>query len=127
MGRLWAYSGFVLSKVSVTSARPFGPRDSEPLKITSSMFLPRRCFGLCSPRTQRIASTMFDLPQPFGPTTPVTPEGKSRTVRWGKDLNPTSSSCLIRIPLPPPPPRFPLHRTGGPDGQELGDRWGPFP
>src|SRR5512143_1141162 len=93
--------GRSLSKVSDTSAIPSGDSFSLPLKITASMASPRRCFGLCSPSTQRMASTMFDLPQPFGPTTPVTPEGKSRTVRWGNDLNPTSSSCLIRIPLPP--------------------------
>ena len=35
----------MLSKVSVTSAKPCGPRVSEPLKMTSSIALPRRCFG----------------------------------------------------------------------------------
>ncbi len=61
-GSVSAYSGLVLSKVRVTSAMPFGPRDSEPLKMTSSMARPRRCFALCSPKVQRMASTMFDLP-----------------------------------------------------------------
>src|SRR3954470_11523341 len=97
MGRLWAYSGLVLSKVSVTSARPFGPRDSEPLKITSSMFLPRRCLALCSPSTQRIESTMFDLPQPFGPTMPTTSWSKWITVRSTKDLKPVISNFLMCI------------------------------
>src|SRR6188768_208917 len=97
MGRLWAYSGLVLSKVSVTSARPFGPRDSEPLKITSSMALPRRCLALCSPRTQRIESTMFDLPQPLGPTMPTTSWSKWITVRSTKDLKPVISNFLMCI------------------------------
>jgi hypothetical protein len=46
------------------------------LKITSAMSLPRRCFAEISPITQRTASMMFDLPQPFGPTTPVRLLGK---------------------------------------------------
>ncbi len=68
-------------KVSVTSAIESGACVSEPLKITSSMPRPRRFFALCSPITQRIASTTFDLPQPLGPTTPVTPvvEGRRRS------------------------------------------------
>src|SRR5438876_638070 len=76
---------------------PSGPLSPLPLKMTSSIALPRRCFGLCSPSTQRIASTMFDLPQPFGPTMAVTPAGSSSTVRSMNDLNPVSSICLIRI------------------------------
>src|SRR6185369_4942476 len=101
MGRLWAYSGLVLSKVSVTSARQFGPRDSEPLKMTSSMALPRRCLALCSPSTQRIESTMFDLPQPLGPTMPTTSWSKWITVRSTKDLKPVISNffmCIDKLP-----------------------------
>ena len=52
----------------MTSAMPTGARASEPAKITSSMPLPRRRRGACSPIAQRIASTTFDLPQPLGPT-----------------------------------------------------------
>jgi hypothetical protein len=59
------------SKVSETSAMPAAERVSEPPKMTSSMALPRRCFADCSPMHQRMASMMFDLPQPFGPTTAV--------------------------------------------------------
>ena len=55
------------SNVSDTSARPAGPRLSEPAKMTSSIARPRRCLADCSPMTQRMASTMFDLPHPFGP------------------------------------------------------------
>ena len=39
--------------------------------MTSSIALPRRCLADCSPMHQRMASTMFDLPQPLGPTTAV--------------------------------------------------------
>src|SRR3954471_8161009 len=73
------------------------PRLSEPPKMTSSIALPRRCFADCSPMHQRIASTMLDLPQPFGPTTPVTGGSKVSTVRSQNDLKPTISSRLIRI------------------------------
>src|SRR5208282_4161406 len=43
----------------------------------------------------RMASTMLDLPQPFGPTMPRTSWSKCRTVRSTNDLKPTSSSFLI--------------------------------
>ena len=59
--------------VSVTSAIPTGFLLSVPLKITSAISPPRRALAEVSPKTQRIASTTLDLPQPFGPTTPVTP------------------------------------------------------
>ena len=50
--------------------------------MTSSIARPRRCFALCSPITQRMASTTFDLPQPLGPTTPgdAVVEGEHRPV-----------------------------------------------
>src|SRR6478609_5317437 len=118
MGRLWAYSGLVLSKVRVTSAKPFGPRDSEPLKITSSMALPRRCLALCSPRTQRMESTMFDLPQPLGPTMPTTSWSKWITVRSTKDLKPVISNFFMCID------KLSLSRSRSaysrPDAQKLG-------
>jgi hypothetical protein len=86
-----------LSKVSVTSAKGCGGRESEPLKITSSIDLPRRWRALCSPMHQRIASTVLLLPQPLGPTTAVTSCSKVSTVRSTKDLNPCSSSLRIFI------------------------------
>jgi hypothetical protein len=62
------------------------------------MPLPRRCFARCSPSDQRIASTMFDFPQPFGPITPVTCSSTWITSRSANDLNPITSSFLMRMP-----------------------------
>src|SRR5215472_6108221 len=53
-----------LSMVSVTSARPSGGREAVPAK------------------------TMFDLPDPFGPTTQVIPGSNRSDVADAKDLNP---------------------------------------
>ena len=52
----------------------------------------RRACDLCevSPITQRSASTRFDLPQPFGPTTPVRPGSIRKSVGSTKDLKPIS-------------------------------------
>src|SRR5665213_2123253 len=88
------------SNTSVTSHMPKGPRESEPAKMTSSILPPRRCFADCSPMHQRIASTMFDLPQPFGPTTEVMGWLNCSTVRSQNDLNPEISSRLIFIHQP---------------------------
>jgi hypothetical protein len=44
---------------------------------------------------QRMASTTLDLPQPFGPTTPVTPSSKEKTTRSAKDLKPEISRRRI--------------------------------
>src|ERR1700704_680355 len=41
-----------------------------------------------SPIAQRNASTRFDLPQPFGPTTPVRPGSIMKSVGSTNDLNP---------------------------------------
>jgi len=84
-------------KVSETSAIPVGGRDSLPLKITSSIERPRRCLALCSPIDHLIASTTFDLPQPFGPTTPVMPSSKEKTTRSANDLKPEISMRRIFI------------------------------
>src|SRR3954466_10265018 len=84
-------------KVSETSAIPVGGRDSLPLKITSSIERPRRCLALCSPIDHLIASTTFDLPQPLGPTTPVTPSSKENTTRSANDLKPEISRRRIFI------------------------------
>src|ERR1700758_429738 len=45
-----------------------------------------------SPMTQRTASTRLDLPQPLGPTTPVSPGSISKSVGSTKDLNPIRRS-----------------------------------
>src|SRR5271163_1701743 len=75
--------------------------------MRSSALLPRRRVGACSPRTQRIASTTLDLPQPLGPTTAVAPALKLITVASRKDLKPTNSRLLRRIEPSPPPPHHP--------------------
>src|SRR5580692_10954081 len=74
--------------VRVTSARPSGGREAVPAKTTSSILPPRRLLTPCSPITQANASTMFDLPDPFGPTTQVIPGSNRREVAEAKDLNP---------------------------------------
>ena len=76
------------------SAEFMARRLPEPLKITSAISRPRRLLTLCSPSTHLMASTMFDLPEPFGPTTTVMPGGNSNRVRSAKLLKPTSSRAL---------------------------------
>ena len=71
--------------------RNFGEADaacgeSVPLKMTSAISPPRSALADCSPRTQRTASRTFDLPQPFGPTTAVTPSWKFEDGFVGKRL-----------------------------------------
>src|SRR5829696_1240442 len=86
----------VLSKVRVASAMPAGARPWPPLKITSSVFLARSACCPCSPRTQRTASATFDLPLAFGPTIPVIPGSKAKTVRLRKLLKPWISRRVNR-------------------------------
>ena len=54
--------------------------------------------------TQRMASTRFDFPQPFGPTTPVRPGSIWKSVASQKLLKPTSRKRLNFMPkfLTPP-------------------------
>jgi len=89
-----------LSNTSSTEAWPTGLREPEPLKITSAIESPRRCFAEISPITQRTASMMFDLPQPFGPTTPTRLLGKLIDVGSTNDLNPASLILVRRIVHP---------------------------
>src|SRR6516162_8791969 len=74
--------------VRVTSARPSGGREEVPAKTTSSIRPPRRLLTPCSPITHEKASTMFDLPDPLGPTTQVMPGSNRSVVAEAKDLNP---------------------------------------
>src|SRR5436190_23834616 len=84
--------------ISVTSATDSAGRLAEPLKITSVISEPRIEVGRCSPSTQRTESTTLLLPQPFGPTTPVSVcSPNSKTVRSAKDLKPKSSSRFRRM------------------------------
>jgi len=79
--------------VMVTSAMPRGGRLVVPLKMQSAMRSARSDLWLCSPRTQEMASTTLDLPQPLGPTIHVVPEPLNvTTVRSQNDLKPTIST-----------------------------------
>jgi hypothetical protein len=63
------------------------------LKMQSAIRSARSDLWLCSPNTQEIASTTFDLPHPFGPTMQVVPTPANvTTVRSQKDLNPVIST-----------------------------------
>src|SRR6201982_2536482 len=77
-----------LSVVIVTSAWLRAGRLPEPAKITASMSAARSDLCEVSPIAQRSASTRFDLPQPFGPTTPVSPGSITKSVGSTNDLNP---------------------------------------
>ena len=77
-----------LSMVRLTSARPSGERVAVPAKMTSSIFWLRTELGACAPRTQAMASTTLDLPDPLGPTTTVTPGSSSIVVPSANDLKP---------------------------------------
>src|SRR5450631_3984751 len=96
----------LLSMVSVTSARPRGGREVVPAKTTSSILPPRRDLAPCSPMTQHRASTMLDLPEPFGPTTQVMPVSRRREVAEAKDLKPRRVR-LFRYTGPALPPARP--------------------
>src|SRR3984893_7040656 len=95
------------SSVSVTSDSPIGGRFAVPLKMQSDIRSARSNLWLCSPRTQEIASTMLDLPQPLGPMMQVSP--LPLKVIWvfsQNDLKPTNSTLrsLSKIsPLWSPP------------------------
>src|SRR5205814_3768392 len=75
----------------------------------------------CSPMAQRMASTTLLLPQPFGPTTPVTPSSKEKTTRSAKDLKPEISTRRIFIvrasePRNTRPPQARSARAGAGNG-----------
>src|SRR3974377_464469 len=64
-------------------------RSRVPAKMTSCMLTPRRERADCSPSTHEMASEIFDLPQPFGPTMAATPSPWNfSSVRSQNDLNP---------------------------------------
>ena len=68
-GSAWS----LLSSVIATYAKPTGLRFCVPANMTSSIFAPRSCFALCSPRTHLTASATLLFPEPLGPTMPVIP------------------------------------------------------
>src|SRR5688572_28145160 len=65
--------------------------------MTSCIESPRSAEARVSPSTQRTASITFDLPQPFGPTTPTSWPGTWIAVGSTKDLKPESFICVRRI------------------------------
>src|SRR5258707_1123033 len=77
-----------LSIVITTSAWLRDGRLPEPAKITASMSAARSDLCEVSPIAQRNASTRLDLPQPFGPTTPVKPGSIMKSVGSTNDLKP---------------------------------------
>src|SRR2546425_12873291 len=81
-----------LSSTISASAELRGCTPWPPPKITSCIDCPRTARGDCSPMAHSTASVTFDLPEPFGPTTTLTPGPKSSRVRSGKDLKPFSVS-----------------------------------
>jgi hypothetical protein len=81
-----------LSMVSATSAWLRDGRLAAPAKITSSIPPARMALAELAPITQRSASSRFDLPQPFGPTIPVTPGSIRNSVTSTKDLKPERRS-----------------------------------
>ncbi len=86
---------------SDTSARLRAGRPLVPPKMTSSISPPRMRLAEFSPIAQRSASTRFDLPQPFGPTMPVTPASMRSSVGSTKDLKPLSlnfANCISAEP-----------------------------
>src|SRR6266705_6196405 len=93
--------------VTVTSARPSGGREVVPAKTTSSILPPRSDLAPCSPITRDRASTILDLPDPFGPTTQVMPVSRRSVVAEAKDLKPRRVrlfryKCGPLLPADPP-------------------------
>ena len=80
--------------MSDTCAKPMAPRLAVPPKMTSCILPPRRVLELCSPITQRMASEIFDFPEPFGPTMAVISFSNVSRVFSGKDLKPWISNAL---------------------------------
>src|SRR5262245_47836299 len=79
-----------------TSACSRAGRPPVPAKMTSSMSPPRMDFALVAPIAQRTLSSKLDLPQPFGPTMPVSPASIGTRTGSTKDLNPERRSSRSR-------------------------------
>src|SRR5262245_14344287 len=94
----WAGALRVLLSIWIATSALLRPgRLLVPAKITSSISAARSDLCEVSPITQRSASTRFDLPQPFGPTTPVSPGSIRKSVGSTKDLKPSRRSRVSFI------------------------------
>lgn len=78
----------MLSKTILTSANPKDFLNCVPEKIISCDLVPLKVLTLCSPNTQRIASTILLFPDPLGPITIFIPSLISISVFSANDLNP---------------------------------------
>ena len=87
-----------LSRNTMTSPVLRGGRLALPAKITSSISAARIALCDASPMTHRSASTRFDLPQPFGPTMPVSPGSIGISVGSTKDLKPSRRNRVSFMP-----------------------------
>ena len=89
-------------------------RRPEPAKMTSSIPEPRMLLNDVSPITQRSASTRFDLPQPFGPTTPVSPGSILKSVGIAEALEAGQAQALeFHRDGPSPVPRADYRQSRG--------------
>ena len=84
----------------MTSAEFLDGRPLVPAKMTSFISPALSREGPASPIFHFMASTMFDLPQPFGPTSPVSPGLMSSTVVSTKDLKPVIFNLVNFIKKP---------------------------
>ena len=89
----------LLWTIKDTSQTLNGLKSADPLKITSSILELRSTLDFCSPKTQRMASTILVLPQPLGPTTVVIPFPSFKETLLAKDLKPCILSSDIYINL----------------------------
>src|SRR5690606_8327912 len=94
--------------------------------MTSSILPPRSVFAPCSPMTHASASTTLDLPDPFGPTTHVTPGSKLSVVADANDLKPRSVRVLrctdpSLVAAPDEPADLRPARPGRRPGEETGE------
>src|SRR4051812_16606981 len=109
-----------LSMVSTTSAWLRAGLGPAPPKMTSSIPSARMALAELAPMTQRRASSRLDLPQPFGPTMPVSPGSMRNSVASTKDLKPARRNrwkCTG-----PPPSGLLLLQQRLDFGVELGQR-----
>src|SRR3989344_9113620 len=83
--------------MSLAPARPALGEVLEPFQMRSSPRLPRMLFIDCSPSTNRNASAILLLPEPFGPTIAVIAVANCSGVFFANDLKPESSIDVSRI------------------------------